>query len=258
MNINLKNKNILITGAGSGLGLNLLNRLIQENANVIAIDNNKKYLNVLSKKYFKKIGGNFFPYLVDLRSQIDIRTFSKIVSKKINKIDALIFCAKSNLNNKKNNENSWDEIMNVSIKAPMLITENLKQLIIKSKSSVISIGSTNSSYVSHQPLAYHVAKSGINQLTKYYANNLGKNNVRFNVVEPGLIRTKKINKKTSNLNKILIPLKKPAEYDEICDLIIFLASQKSSYITGEIIRVDGGITTSDHPNLSNKIIKLVR
>ena len=148
--------------------------------------------------------------------------------------------------------------MDVSIKAPMLLVENLKSLIIKSKSSIISIGSTNSSYVSHQPLAYHVAKSGINQLTKYYANNLGKNNVRFNVVEPGLIKTKKIDKKVSNLNKILIPLKKPAEYKEICDLVFFLSSQKSSYITGEIIRVDGGVTTSDHPNLADKIIKLVR
>ena len=258
MNITFKNKNILITGAGNGLGFSLLNRFIKEDASVIAIDNNEKYLNALNKKYSKKINKKFFPHLVDLRNQKDIKSFSKMLSNKIKKIDSLIFCAKSNLNNKNNNESSWDEIMDVSIKAPMLLIENLKPLIIKSKSSIISIGSTNSVFVSHQPLAYHVAKSGINQLTKYYANNLGKNNVRFNVVEPGLIKTKKIDKKTFHLNKILIPLKKPAEYSEICDLVFFLSSQKSSYITGEIIRVDGGITTSDHPNLANKIIKLVR
>ena len=54
MNINLKNKNILITGAGNGLGLNLLNGFIKEGANIIAIDNNQKYLNILIKKYSKK------------------------------------------------------------------------------------------------------------------------------------------------------------------------------------------------------------
>lgn len=255
MDISFKNKNVLITGAGNGLGFKLLNGFLREGAKVIAIDNNKQFINIIKNKYSKIIGKKIFLHQLDLRSQTEIKNFSKILKKKIKKIDSFIFCAKSILNIKKNNESTWDEIMNVSLKAPMLFVENFKDILIKSKSSVISIGSTNSSYVSHQPLAYHVAKAGLNQLTKYYANIFGKNKIRFNVIEPGLIKTKKIKKKISKINKILIPLQKPAEYSEILDLALFLSSQKSSYITGEIIRIDGGITTSDHPNLVNRVIK---
>ena len=79
----------------------------------------------------------------------------------------------------------------------------------------------------------------------------------IDIAGPGFLNLKLTNKSLiSNINKILIPLKKPAEYDEICDLILYLSSEKSSYITGATIRIDGGITTSDHPNLVNKIIKL--
>ena len=255
MNINFKNKNILITGAGNGLGFFLLERFYKEGANIIAIDNNQIYLNKLKKKYYKEINKKIFLYNLDLSNPVLIKKFSKICNKKFSKIYSFIFCAKTKLKNNKT-ITGWDDILNVSVKSPMLFIENLKSKIIKSQSSVINIGSTNSFYISHQPLAYHVAKSGLNQLTKYYANNLGKYNARFNVVEPGLIKSKKINKKISNINKILIPLKKPAEYNEICDLILYLSSEKSSYITGATIRIDGGITTSDHPNLVNKIIKL--
>jgi len=255
MHINLKNNNILIVGAANGLGLNLLDEFLKEGSNVIAIDNNKSLLKMLEKKYFKQLNNKLFLYFIDVRKILEIKKFSNTFSKKFKKLDSLIFCAKSNLDKKKNTQQCWNEIMDVSIKAPMLFIENLKLSIIKSKTSIINIGSTNSSFVSHQPLAYHVAKSGLNQLTKYYANNLGKYSVRVNVVEPGLIKTKKIKKKISNLNKILIPLGNPAEFKQVFDLIFFLSSEKSSYITGEIIRVDGGVTTSDHPNLVNKIIK---
>lgn len=255
MYINLKNNNILIIGAANGLGLNLLNEFLKEGSNVIAIDNNKNHLEILKKKYSKQLNNKLFLYSIDVRKILEIKKFANIFLKKFKKLDALIFCAKSNLNKIKNTQQYWDEIMDVSIKAPMLFIENLKPIIMKSKTSIVNIGSTNSSFISHQPLAYHVAKAGLNQLTKYYANNFGKYNVRANVVEPGLIKRKKIKKKISYLNKILIPLKNPAEFKQICDLIFFLSSEKSSYITGEIIRVDGGITTSDHPDLVSKIIK---
>ena len=254
MNINLKDKNILIIGAASGLGLSLLGEFLEEGSNVIAIDKNRDHLKILKKKYSNQLNNKLFLYPVDVREILEVRKFTNTFLKKFKKLDSLIFCAKSNLK-KKNTEQNWNEIMDVLIKAPMLFIENLKSCIIKNKTSIINIGSTNSSFVSHQPLAYHVAKSGLNQLTKYYANILGKYYVRANVVEPGLIKTKKIKKKISNLNKILIPLQKPAEFKQICDLILFLSSEKSSYITGEIIRVDGGVTLSDHPNLVSKIIK---
>ena len=62
--------------------------------------------------------------------------------------------------------------------------------------------------LSEQPLPYHVAKAGLNQLSKYYANNLGKHSVRVNIVEPGLVDNKRIKKKFVKSNKILIPLQK--------------------------------------------------
>jgi 3-oxoacyl-[acyl-carrier protein] reductase len=248
MNINFDNKNILITGAGHGVGLNLLERYLNEGANIIAIDNNKNYLENIKKRYKDKINKKIYLYNVDLTNSNKIIYFSNVCKKKFSKIDSLVFCARSNLKQKDILKN-WDNILNISLKAQMLFMENLKSLIIKSRSNIVNIGSTNSSFISEQPLPYHVAKAGLNQLSRYYANNLGKHNVRVNIVEPGLIDNKMIKKKYVKSNKILIPLKKPATYDEICDLILYLTSDKSSHITGEIIRIDGGITTHDHAKL---------
>lgn len=251
MNIDFKNKTIFITGVGRGLGLNLLERYIAEGANVIAIDNNKHYLEKIRKKYKDKINKRIYLYNVDLNNSNKIIQFSNICQKKFLKINSFIFCASSRLKHK-DVLKSWNDILNVSLKAQMLLIENLKSLIIKSRSTLVSIGSTNSSFISEQPLPYHVAKAGLNQLSKYYANTLGKYNVRVNVVEPGLVDNKMIKKKYIKSNKILIPLQKAAKYDEICDLVFYLSSDKSSQITGEIIRIDGGITTHDHAKLINK------
>jgi 3-oxoacyl-[acyl-carrier protein] reductase len=251
MNINFKNKNILITGVGRGLGLNLLERYLSEGANIIAIDNNKHYLEKIRKKYKDKINKKICLYNVDLNSSNKIIRFSNVFKKKFSKINSLVFCASSRSKQKDILKN-WNDILNVSLKAQMLFIENLKSLIIKSRSTIVSIGSTNSSFISEQPLPYHVAKAGLNQLSKYYANTLGKYNVRVNVVEPGLVDNKMIKKKYVKSNKILIPLQKAATYDEICDLVFYLTSENSSQITGEIIRIDGGITTHDHAKLINK------
>ena len=251
MNINFNNKNILITGVGRGLGLNLLERYYSEGANIIAIDNNKSCLEKIKKKYEDKINKKIYLYNVDLNNSKNIIHFSNICKKKFSKINSFIFCASSR-SKQKDILKSWDNILNISLKAQMLFIENLKSLIIRSSSTIVNIGSTNSSFISEQPLPYHVAKAGLNQLSKYYANTLGKYNVRVNIVEPGLVDNKTIKKKFVKRNKILIPLQKAATYDEICDLIFYLTSDKSSQITGEVIRVDGGITTHDHAKIMNK------
>jgi len=254
MDINFKNKNILITGVGRGLGFNLLEKYFNEGANIIGIDNNKDYLRKIKKKYKNNINKKIYLYNVDLANSNEIIHFSNICKKKFLKINSLIFCARAYI---KENDNlkSWDYILKISLKAQMLFIEHLFSLIIKSSSTIVNIGSTNSHFISEQPLSYHVAKAGLNQLSRYYANNLGKYNVRVNVVEPGLICDNKILiKKYIKSNKILIPLQKPATYDEICNLIFYLTSDKSSHITGEIIRIDGGITTNDHHKLINKIL----
>ena len=109
MNINLKDKNILIIGAASGLGLSLLGGFLEEGSNVIAIDKNKDHLKILKKKYSNQLNNKLFLYPVDVREILEIRKFTNAFLKKFKKLDSLIFCAKSNLK-KKNTQQNWNEI----------------------------------------------------------------------------------------------------------------------------------------------------
>ena len=251
ISLNLKNKNIIITGGNGFLGSQITNALINEKANVYIIDI-KKPRKITSTKYFKS----------DITNEQDLKKILKFFKLKKIKIDVLINNAAIDyppLKSKKNDfkleafpNNLWDKDISVSLKGSYLCTKVFGSYMSKfKKGSIINVSSDlgiiapdqriykNSGFV--KPITYSVVKHGIIGLTKYTASYWGEKNIRCNAIAPGGIYN---NQDVSFIKKInqLIPLGRMAKKNEYNGLILFLCSDLSSYMTGSIIVADGGRT----------------
>lgn len=129
-----------------------------------------------------------------------------------------------------------------------------------SDNSIVLANSTAVNFVvENQPLSYHVAKSGIDQMIRYYAVNLGPKGIRVNGISPGTIIKERSrdyylkNEKVYGFYKKIIPLNRMGTAEEIAQVIEFLCSPKSSFITGQTIVVDGGLTLQWQESLAQKI-----
>lgn len=138
----------------------------------------------------------------------------------------------------------WFDVMNTNLNGFMFVTRKvLKEMLIKKFGRIINIVSLSGIKGLPGQVNYSAAKGGIIAATKALAQEVGKKKVTVNAVAPGFIKTDM----TSDLNeeelKKLIPLNRFGTPEEVADVICFLASEKASYITGEVISVNGGIHT---------------
>lgn len=251
ISLNLKNKNIIITGGNGFLGSQITEALLNEKANVYIIDI-KEPKKKTSAKYFKS----------DITNEIKLRKILNYLKLKKIKIDVLINNAAVDYppsKSKKNNfkletfqNNLWDRDISVSLKGSYLCTKVFGSYMSKfKKGSIINVSSDlgiiapdqriyeKSAFI--KPVTYSIVKHGIIGLTKYTASYWGKKNIRCNAIAPGGIYN---NQDSSFIKKInqLIPLGRMAKKNEYNGLILFLCSNLSSYITGSVIVADGGRT----------------
>ena len=205
-----------------------------------------------SAKYFKS----------DITNEIKLRKILKYLKLKKVKIDVLINNAAIDYppsKSKKNNfkletfqNNLWDKDISVSLKGSYLCTKVFGSYMSKfKKGSIINVSSDlgiiapdqriyeKSTFI--KPVTYSIVKHGIIGLTKYTASYWGKKNIRCNAIAPGGIYN---NQDSSFIKKInqLIPLGRMAKKNEYNDLVLFLCSKSSSYLTGSVVISDGGRT----------------
>lgn len=248
---NLNNKNILITGGNGFLGDQIVDSLLNENANVYIIDI-KKSKNKKSKKQF----------ISDITNENELKKILEYFKLKKIKIDALINNAAVDYppsKSKKNNfklENFpidlWDKDISVSLKGSYLCTKVFGSYMAKfKKGAIINVSSDLGIIAPDQriykesgfikPVTYSIVKHGIIGLTKYTASYWGEKNIRCNAIAPGGIFKNQDKSFIKNINK-LIPLGRMAKKNEYNGLILFLCSDLSSYMTGSVIVADGGRT----------------
>lgn len=239
----------ILTGVGNGIGLDILKSLLTKNINIIGISKSK---NDIIRELEKKYPNQFQFFLFDLKKIDKIENLTNKIFSKNKRIDFLINNAGirsrielNNLDNKK-----ITEVLNVNLIAPINLTKNLlKNINNKYPISIVMI----TSIVGIRGFAglsnYASSKGALESFSKSIAVEYAKKNVRINCVAPGFIKTSyfKSFKKRTNLykwTKSKIPMGRWGNPSEVTPLVEFLISQKSSYITGTTIFVDGGWTAN--------------
>ena len=247
----------LITGGAGFLGRKYCQFFLEKNFKVLCIDNDKKNLKIIKSLNFK----NLITYECDITNNKNVESLFKKI-KKSYFVDVLINNAaidaiphkRGSIAQKYPTSKMWDDEMKVSLKGSFLMIKYFgEEMMTKKKGSIINIGSDlsviapnqkiyKSSYKNYiKPVTYSVIKHGMLGLTKYFSALFAENNVRVNMVSPGPVKNNQSKELLNELENI-IPMGRLGNSNELLGLLFFLASQESSYITGQNILVDGGRT----------------
>jgi 3-oxoacyl-[acyl-carrier protein] reductase len=138
----------------------------------------------------------------------------------------------------------WDEVMNTNMNALFYLTRRLvKDMLIKKFGRIVNVVSLSGIKGLPGQVNYSAAKAGVIGMTKALAQEVGKKNVTVNAVAPGYIKTDMTKDLDENMLKAMIPVGRFGTAEEVAEVVAFLASDKASYVTGEVISVNGGIYT---------------
>lgn len=242
----LKNKNIIVTAAGQGIGKATAIAFHNEGANVTATDLNEKTLKDLNKEYPKiKV------YTLDSTDNNAVETFSKTMNKVDVLFNAVGFVHHGTILDCE--EKDWDFSFNLNIKAMyFMIKSIIPKMLEANKGSIINIASIASS-IRGLPFrfVYGASKAAIIGLTKSIAADFVKQNIRCNAIAPGTVHTPSWEGRVSaskdpvQAKKDFIarqPMGRLGTPEEIASIAVYLASDESSFATGNTFSVDGGMT----------------
>ncbi len=241
--IDLKNLNIILTGATGVIGGAILDKLISAKAHVIATGTNEEKLKKIQEKY-KNL--NIMKFNMSDHESIDdfVQDCGKIFS---NKIDVLINNAgitQDNLSLRMKDE-EWKTVIDINLTSTFLITKSVLKKMLKLKNGkVINVTSVVGHTGNIGQANYAASKAGIIAMSKSLALEYGKKNITVNCVSPGFIisnMTAKISEDHTELMKSRISLNKFGNPEDVANSIAFLSSNLSDYITGETIHVNGGM-----------------
>ena len=241
--IDLKNLNIILTGATGVIGNSILDKLISAGSTVLATGTNEEKLKLIQEKY-KNV--NVLKFDISDHKNIDkfVEDCSSILS---NKIDVLINNAGITHDNLsiKMREEEWKRVIDINLTSTFLISKNVIRKMIKSKTGkIINITSVVGHSGNIGQANYAASKAGIIAMSKSLALEYGKKNITINSVSPGFIlseMTNKISEDHTELLKSRISLNKFGKPEDVANTVIFLSSNLADYITGETIHVNGGM-----------------
>ena len=241
----LKGKTAVVTGGGSGIGKATALKLAADGADIVIVhmDPEEKAAEVVSE--IQALGVKAKAIRMDVSDFEAVSGMVTEIVEEFGSIDILINCAGITKDGliARMKEEQFDAVINVNLKGTFNMIRHCTPVFMQQKSGTIVNVSSVSGIIGNPGQAnYSTSKAGVIGLTKSTAKELVSRGVRCNAVAPGFIATDM----TANLSKNnklvdMIPMKRMGTADEVADLIFFLASDQSSYITGEIIKVDGGV-----------------
>ena len=247
----LTGKVALITGGSRGLGKEMAAALGEAGAKVAITARREQWLTDTSNE-LESSGISCLPLKGDVTIQEDVKRFVSEIVNKWGKIDILV-----------NNAGiawvappeempieKWDAVMDTNIKGVFLFCQEVgKQMIKQDGGVIINISSTTGQLALDplvlQTIGYQVSKGGVNILTKQLAVEWAPHNIRVNAIAPDFFRTRLTGQAVDNKGEQIIrrvPMRRLGNEGELKGIVVFLASDASSYITGQIICVDGGAT----------------
>lgn len=245
----LSGKTAIITGASRGIGKSIAKKFAEEGANVVftflsSVEKGKELESELSSLGIKAKG-----FQSDAANSKACEDLVTEVVNQFGTVDVLVNNAGITRDNllMRMTELQWDEVMNANLKSVFNLTKAIQRPMLKArKGSIINMASVVGIEGNAGQANYAASKAGIIGFSKSIAQELGSRNIRCNAVAPGFIETEM----TAALDPKIkegwiedIPLKRTGTAEDVANLVAFLASDNSSYITGQVISICGGMHT---------------
>lgn len=245
----LEGKTAIITGASRGIGKGIAEVFAQHGANVaftysasvesaLALENELNAMGIKAKGYQSNAA--------DFN---EAQSFVEAVLTDFGKIDILINNAGITKDNllMRMSEEDFDKVIDVNLKSVFNMTKAIQKTFLKQRSgSIINMSSVVGVKGNAGQTNYAASKAGVIGFTKSVALELGSRNIRCNAIAPGFIETEmtaKLDEKTVQGWRDAIPLKRGGTTEDVANVCVFLASEMSAYVTGQVLNVDGGMLT---------------
>ena len=247
--IELNNKIVLVTGATGGIGEEISLSLARQGAiPLLHYNSNEEKANVLLQK-IADLGVETMILKADIREEAEVKDMIKKIKAKYGRLDSLVnnagilvrgFIAMQSLS-------KFRSAIDINLLGNFLVLKHVSALMISQKhGSIVNVSSAAGLGGLKGQSVYSSTKGALNSLTLVAAKEMAEFNVRVNAVAPGFISTGMLENATKqdNEHKEKIPLKRFGEASEVSSVVLFLLSEASSYMTGQILLIDGGLIMS--------------
>ena len=241
--IDLKGKNIIVTGASGGIGNSIIEKLEQADVNILASGTRVEKLDELKNKF-----GNIKIMKFDISQSDKIEEFIENATKELGgNLDCIVNNAgvtQDNLAIRMSIE-EWQKVININLTSTFLMSKFAIKKMLKNKSGrIVNITSVVGHTGNLGQANYTASKAGIIAMSKSFAIEYAKKNININCISPGFIKTAMTEKLEDKFKEAIIskiPSARLGDPDDIANAVLFLCSNQSSYINGETLHVNGGM-----------------
>tara|TARA_B110000008_G_C16972896_1_gene564674 strand:- start:914 stop:1711 length:798 start_codon:yes stop_codon:yes gene_type:complete len=255
MNLNLNSKRVLITGASRGIGAAIANEFLTEKSKVCIVSRGSEDLYKLEKLFTKQFGAeNIMCEECDCTKKSSLENLKENIKKNWNGIDIVIVNVGDgrSVDDALPSDNDWKTTWDNNFESSINTVRSFLPMLKESKGNIIFISSIAGIEAIGAPVDYSTAKAAVIALAKNMSKKLAKD-VRVNVIAPGNILfeggvwDQKIQKNPNKIQKLInttVPMQRFGTPQDIAAAVVFLCSKKASFITGTVLTIDGGQTSS--------------
>lgn len=242
----MQDKVVLVTGAARGIGQAIALKLAAEGADLALCDLKEEWLSETASKV-SELGRRVECYSVDVSDAEAVKQAVSEIEADFGRVDTLVNNAGITKDSllMRMSEEDWNAVLDVNLKGAFLVTKAVMRGMMKRRSgSIVNIASVIGMMGNAGQANYAASKGGLIAFTKTVAKELAARNVRANAVAPGFIRTRMtdaLDEKTQQKMLELIPLKRLGEPEDVANVVLFLASELSAYVSGQVVPTSGGM-----------------
>ena len=238
----LKEKNIIVTGASGGIGNSIIEKFYECGANILASGTKVEKLQLLKKKF-----NNIKILKFDISQSEKIEEFIESASNELGGLDCIVNNAgitQDNLAIRMSLE-EWKNVININLTSTFLLSKfAIKKMLKNKKGKIVNITSIVGHTGNLGQVNYSASKAGIVAMSKSLAIEYSKKNINVNCISPGFIKTAMTDKIDEKFKEVIIskiPSGRLGTPEDIANAVLFLASSQSDYINGETLHVNGGM-----------------
>lgn len=246
----------VVTGAAKGIGQGIATRLAAEDMTIVACDNDNEALEAAAA-LLRETGATVVAVPADVSRTDEIEQLFEQVDRECGRVDLLVNNA-AHLGRKRlleEHQELLERQLAINVKGPYVCAQQAAARMVEAGTgAIVNISSPGAIRAHHSGFPYDVTKGAIDAMTRAMAIDLGPDGIRVNAVGPGVTHTHRTKNRTPEERAKLtqrIPLRRVGTPDNIGAAVAFLASDDASYITGQVLYVDGGITAQLSPSESS-------